>query len=95
MTTHLPEDLTNSIRAEVLRGHFASEEEIVAAAVRDSLRRRQGQARPTDLAAAAGRAEEESSTQQLQRRLFEAGVLSVRVSAHARQLQWRRVPAAR
>jgi Arc/MetJ-type ribon-helix-helix transcriptional regulator len=41
MTIHLPEDLASSIRAEVLSGHFASEDDMVAAAVRDYLRRKQ------------------------------------------------------
>ena len=34
MTIHLPKDLESSIRAEVLSGHFASEDDLVAAAVR-------------------------------------------------------------
>ena len=38
---HLPPELENSIRAEVLSGHFASEADMVAAAVRDYLRRQQ------------------------------------------------------
>ena len=79
MTIYLPEDLANSIRAEVLSGHFASEDEMVAAAVRDYLRRKHVQARPTGAAAAAGSpapAGVEPSAQELQRRLFEAGVLS-------------------
>ena len=76
MTIHLPEELAHAIRAEVLSGHFGSEDEMVAAAVRDYLRRKQGQARPTDAAAAADQAEGEPSAQALQRRLFEAGVLS-------------------
>ncbi len=43
MTIHLPEELTSSIRAQVLSGQFASEDDMVAAAVRDYLRRhRQG-----------------------------------------------------
>jgi len=79
MTIHLPEDLANSIRTEVLRGHFASEDEVVAAAVRDYLRRKHGQtASQTADSATANRvahAEQEPSTQELQRRLFEAGVL--------------------
>ena len=54
MTIHLPEDLANSIRAEVLSGHFPSEDEMVAAAVRDYLRRIQGQARLTASTAVAG-----------------------------------------
>jgi Arc/MetJ-type ribon-helix-helix transcriptional regulator len=41
MTIHLPEDLASSIRAEVLSGHFANENDMVAAAVRDYLRRQQ------------------------------------------------------
>jgi Arc/MetJ-type ribon-helix-helix transcriptional regulator len=31
MIIHLPEDLANSIRVEVLSGHFSSEAEMVAA----------------------------------------------------------------
>jgi len=80
MTIHLPQDLANSIRAEVLSGQFASEDEMVAAAVRDYLRRKQhGQARQMDDAAAAVRpayAQRQPNAQELQRRLFEAGVLS-------------------
>ena len=41
MTIHLPPELESSIRAEVLSGHFASEADMVAAAVRDYLRRKQ------------------------------------------------------
>ena len=37
MTINLPNDLENSVRAEVLSGHFTSEDEMVAAAVRDYL----------------------------------------------------------
>src|SRR5947209_7393605 len=79
MTIHLPEDLASSIRAEVLRGHFASEDELVAAAVRDYLWRKHGEALPTADAPASGhpaQAEKELSPQELQRRLFDAGVLS-------------------
>jgi len=46
MTIHLPEDLANSIRTEVLTGHFASEDEMVAAVVRDYLRQRQERTPP-------------------------------------------------
>lgn len=38
MTIHLPKDLESSIRAEVLSGHFASEDDRVAAAVREYFR---------------------------------------------------------
>jgi Arc/MetJ-type ribon-helix-helix transcriptional regulator len=38
MTIRLPKELENSVRAEVLSGHFASEDELVAAAVREYLR---------------------------------------------------------
>jgi Arc/MetJ-type ribon-helix-helix transcriptional regulator len=41
MSIRLPEDLTQGIRAEVLNGHFASEDEAVAEAVRQFLSRRQ------------------------------------------------------
>ena len=40
MTVHLPEDVENAIRAEVISGHFASEDALVATAVRDYLRRK-------------------------------------------------------
>src|SRR5437660_522712 len=79
MTIHLPEVLASSIRAEVLSGHFATEDDLVAAAVREYLRRKHAQARQTGDAAAAGHAapaEAEPSAQELQRRLLEAGVLS-------------------
>jgi Arc/MetJ-type ribon-helix-helix transcriptional regulator len=78
MTIHLPEDLASSIRAELLGGHFASEDELVAVAVRDYLRRKQGQApQPGEASPGhAARAEEEPSAQELQRRLYDAGVLS-------------------
>lgn len=79
MTVHLSEDLTNSIRAEVLRGHFASEDEMVAAAVREYLRRKQEPEKPMDTAAVggiSGSASEQTSAQALQRRLYESGVLS-------------------
>ncbi len=37
MTVRLPEELEHSIRAEVLNGHFASADELVAQAVRSFL----------------------------------------------------------
>jgi Arc/MetJ-type ribon-helix-helix transcriptional regulator len=46
MTIHLPKDLESSIRAEVLSGHFASEEDLVTEAVREYLRHRRP--RPQD-----------------------------------------------
>ena len=45
MTIHLPTDLESSIRAEVMNGNFASEDDMVATAVRDYLQRRQDQPR--------------------------------------------------
>ena len=47
MTIQLPPDLESSIRAEILSGQFASEEELVAEAVRDYLHRRQDQTEPS------------------------------------------------
>jgi Arc/MetJ-type ribon-helix-helix transcriptional regulator len=77
MTIHLPEELARSIQAEVLSGHFASEDDLVAAAVRDYLRRKQEAAAHASDAAAAPSAQAgaEPSAQELQRRLFEAGVI--------------------
>jgi Arc/MetJ-type ribon-helix-helix transcriptional regulator len=77
MTIHLPEDLASSIRAEVQNGHFASEEGMVAAAVREYLRRKHTPA-PHAATAAAGPAHagDEQSSQELQRRLLEAGIIS-------------------
>ncbi len=40
MTIHLPKDLESSVRAEVLSGHFASEDDLVATAVRAYLRQK-------------------------------------------------------
>jgi Arc/MetJ-type ribon-helix-helix transcriptional regulator len=40
MTVQLPKDLESSVRAEVLNGHFASEDDLVVAAVRAYLRQR-------------------------------------------------------
>lgn len=77
MTIHLPDDVANFIRAEVLSGDFTSENEVVAAAVRDYLRRKH--ARQATAAADTGQpvlSENEPDSQELQRRLVEAGVLS-------------------
>jgi len=41
MIIQLPAELESLIRAEVMSGHFASEDDMVAAAVRDYLQRRQ------------------------------------------------------
>jgi Arc/MetJ-type ribon-helix-helix transcriptional regulator len=41
MTIQLPKDLESSVRAEVMSGHFASEDDLVVAAVRAYLRQRQ------------------------------------------------------
>ena len=76
MTIHLPDDLTSSIQAEVLNGHFASEDDLVASVLRDYLRRRLARSPHTHKPAAGlpTAAKEEPSSQELQRRLFEAGV---------------------
>ena len=68
MTIHLPEDLESSIHAQVHDGHFASVDEAMAEAARLLLRQlKQGR---IELAKAAG------SDEELQRRLFEARLLS-------------------
>ena len=95
MTIHLPKDLESSIRAEVLSGHFASETELVAAAVRAYLERRPNQsitdssgstsraANPNDLQALGENLDAsdkcrntEPTSQELQQRLLEAGIIS-------------------
>jgi Arc/MetJ-type ribon-helix-helix transcriptional regulator len=43
MTIHLPEDLENKVRDEVVSGHFASEDALIAEAVRLLLRDRMDQ----------------------------------------------------
>jgi Arc/MetJ-type ribon-helix-helix transcriptional regulator len=56
MTINLPDDLERFIRAEVQNGHFASEEDAVAEAVR-LLRRQLGQAvKPNPAAGGAAQA---------------------------------------
>jgi Arc/MetJ-type ribon-helix-helix transcriptional regulator len=40
MTIHLPDELHSSIRAEVLSGHFASDDDAVTAIVREHFRRK-------------------------------------------------------
>jgi Arc/MetJ-type ribon-helix-helix transcriptional regulator len=54
MTINLPPELESSIRAQVLSGLFASEDDMVAAAVRDYLRRqRQNSPQPASQEPAA------------------------------------------
>jgi Arc/MetJ-type ribon-helix-helix transcriptional regulator len=74
MTVHLPEELANSIRTELVKGQFANEDELVAAAVREYLRRH-GQTGQLDNGS-AGECPGKAPEQELQRRLFEAGLLS-------------------
>ena len=48
MVIHLPHDLENSVRAEVLNGHFASADDVVAEAVRAFLQQRKLAASPME-----------------------------------------------
>src|SRR5262249_35023425 len=73
MTIHLPEDLAGPIRAQVPSRQFASEDDLVAAAVRDYLRRKQAQ---TPRAQTPRPDDAEPDAQELQRRLYEAGIVS-------------------
>jgi Arc/MetJ-type ribon-helix-helix transcriptional regulator len=68
MTINLPEDLERSLRAEVQSGRFASMDDAMAEAVRRFL----GQLQPGSTEAPRPAASDE----ELQRRLFEAGLLS-------------------
>jgi Arc/MetJ-type ribon-helix-helix transcriptional regulator len=72
---HLPDDLANSIRAEVLSGHFSSEDEMVAAVLRDYLHRKCPQA-PTEARPRPPAAGQELGPDELQRHLFDAGIIS-------------------
>ena len=71
MTIHLPEDLENSVRAAVLKGQFASEDDVVAAAVRAYLRPQQNAAKGTTSDPQAG-----LTNQEMQQRLLAAGLIS-------------------
>jgi Arc/MetJ-type ribon-helix-helix transcriptional regulator len=71
MTINLPKDLESSVRAEVLRGHFPSEDDVVAAAVRAYLRQQPKEQPPTKPSSMT-----EPSSQELQQRLLEAGIIS-------------------
>lgn len=72
MTIRLPEDLASSIRAQVHSGFFSSEDDLVATAVRDYLRRQQSPAPHTCPPATP----KDIDPQELQRRLFAAGIIS-------------------
>lgn len=72
MTITLPKDLESSIRAEVLSGHFASEGELVAAAVRAYL----GQQPKEITKRTMDNRQTEPTSQDLQQRLLEAGIIS-------------------
>ena len=66
MTIRLPEDLESSIRSAVHSGHFASEDDMVAAAVRDYLRRQQQVHQTGDATAGSNvHAQDEPSGQEL------------------------------
>jgi Arc/MetJ-type ribon-helix-helix transcriptional regulator len=71
MTIHLPEDLEVSVRAAVLKGQFASEDDLVAAAVRAYLRPQQDAAK-----GAMSDPQAELTTQEMQHRLLTAGLIS-------------------
>jgi Arc/MetJ-type ribon-helix-helix transcriptional regulator len=53
MTIHFPEDLESSIRAAVHSGRFASEDDMVATAVREFLRRSLAEASPAPVASSS------------------------------------------
>ena len=70
MRIHLPNDVERDILAEVHSGHFASVDDALAEAWR-SFRQQQ------TLAGAPGQTQpEEAADQELQRRLFAAGIIS-------------------
>ncbi len=71
MTIHLPEDLENSVRVAVLKGQFASEDDLVAAAVRAYLRPQQDAANGAKSDRHAG-----LTNQEMQQRLLAVGLIS-------------------
>jgi Arc/MetJ-type ribon-helix-helix transcriptional regulator len=72
MTINLPKDLESSIRAEVLSGHFPSEDDLVAAAVRAFLR-----PQPKQIAElTVNDRHSERTNEELQQRLLKAGLIS-------------------
>ena len=72
MTINLPKDLESSVRAEVLSGHFPSEDDLVAAAVRAFL----GQ-HPKEIAERSmNDRHSELTNQEMQQRLLAAGLIS-------------------
>jgi Arc/MetJ-type ribon-helix-helix transcriptional regulator len=78
MTIHLPESLERSILEAVHSGQFPSVDDAMAQAARLLLQQIK-QDRPRHTSDAAGhhaQAEDEPSSQELQRRLFEAGATS-------------------
>jgi Arc/MetJ-type ribon-helix-helix transcriptional regulator len=73
MTIHLPNDVERDILAEVHRGHFASVDDALAEAWRSFRQHRQTQA---DASSQPEPTPEEAADQELQRRLFAAGIIS-------------------
>jgi Arc/MetJ-type ribon-helix-helix transcriptional regulator len=69
MTVHLPEDVEKAIQIEVHSGRFASEDDVVAAAVRDYLQRRQNQ--PSPLQPAPSEASADSGQKPIWERILE------------------------
>jgi putative addiction module CopG family antidote len=64
MTIHLPEDLERFIQAEIRSGHFASEDDVIAEAVRLLVRRQSAPAKKA------------LSPQELEQRLVASGFLA-------------------
>ena len=78
MTIHLPEDLENSVRVAVLKGQFASEDDLVVAAVRAYLRPQQDAAK-----GARSDRQAELTHQEMQQRLLAAGHIVLQSEAQA------------
>lgn len=73
MIIHLPDDLENYVRNQARGGRYLDEDDVV----RDALERhRRAEASSIEMTEQAERAPDDVSDQELQRRLFEAGVLS-------------------
>lgn len=90
MTIHLPKDLETSIRAEVLRGHFASEEDFVTEAVREYLRALR--AKPQPAQRAANDADGLGSIGAMRDAADELEEIVAEAMKQRREEQWREIP---
>jgi Arc/MetJ-type ribon-helix-helix transcriptional regulator len=91
MTINLPDDLERFIRAEVHRGHFASEDDALAEAVR-VLRRQLSQAASTTPAAAVAATTPDPLLGAMRNAADEMDEIVAEAMRHREQQPWRLSP---